>query len=160
MALFNRHKILWLVLIFLILGGAGLYWYLKSRNLQDFSGVIKDKLRDVVAKASDSLYILEYDKLDIDLVKSRITLMNLHLHADSSRYNYLIQQKKAPDDVIEIKLKSLIIDDITPSEIVVDKIIDLKALYIKEPEILIYNRPQVYNNKLHSVSYNNIYKQI
>ncbi|PWT95020.1 MAG: hypothetical protein C5B52_18795 [Bacteroidetes bacterium] len=160
MAIFTRHKIFWLVIILLAIGGAGLYWYLKNRKLEDFSGVIKDKLKEVVAKASDSLYILDYDKLDIDLVKSQISLVNLHLHADSSRYHFLVSEKRAPDDVIEIKLKALIVDDITPAEILVDKMIDLKSLYVKEPEILIFHRPQAYNTKLHSVNYNNLYQHI
>jgi hypothetical protein len=119
---------------------AGILVYLKTRKLDDFEPLVKRKLAALVSDASDSLYRLQFDKIEIDVLASRILLVNARLRHDSLVYRKLQAQHKAPESVYEISLGSLGIDGLSAADILSRKDIRLNVLYIDRPQIRIIRK--------------------
>lgn len=118
---------------------AGALFYFKFRKLDDFQPQIKAKLQKVVHDASDGLYKLEVEKINADVVNSRIILSNLHITYDSLVYNRMKEAKKAPADVFDIRLNSLAIDGLTPADLIKKRDIRLNILLLENPSVHVYH---------------------
>ena len=123
----------------------GIYIYLHNTKLKDFEPQIKEKLNDLIMKASNGLYHLDIERLETDVVSSKITLINAHLRADTLVYAKLEQAKIAPDDVFDITISQLMIDDIVPADFLLDKAVILGKLFINNPVITVSHKKQAYN---------------
>ncbi len=117
----------------------GIFIYLKVRKSEDFEPLIKAKLQQVVKEASDSLYILNLDKIEIDVVGSKIKVHNAELLIDSTRLTQLLAEGTAPVDVYKISLFDLQIDGFNIADLLDKKNINLSALNIKNPTVEIYH---------------------
>lgn len=117
----------------------GALLYLKLRKSEDFEPLIKAKLQQVVKEASDSLYILNLDKIEIDVVGSTIKVHNAELLIDSIRLNELSAKGTAPVDVFKISVSDLHIDGFNVADLLDKKNINLNALNIKNPTVEVYH---------------------
>jgi hypothetical protein len=91
---FIKHygkKILIIIGAFLLVL-AGITLYLGQR----WSGKLRTQLKDYVAEMSDSLYIMRYDGVTLNMFKGQLTLNNVSLVSDSVVYRRLQQQQRAP----------------------------------------------------------------
>jgi uncharacterized protein YxeA len=61
----------------------GILVYLHHRKLNDFESLIKSKLQSLVRNMSDSLYRIEFDSLDADVLESKLTIWNIRLLPDT-----------------------------------------------------------------------------
>ncbi|MBC8035185.1 MAG: hypothetical protein H7Y03_13630 [Chitinophagaceae bacterium] len=148
------------LVIFLILGilVAGGLFYLKQRKLRDFEPEIKQRLARLVHDASKGLYKLEMERLEIDLLKSKLTLVKAHLVPDSAMYASLEKQEKAPNDLFDIYLDKLVIGDIDIASLATNKNISLNRLFIDSPDVKVWHKKQSYNIK--DDSSKTLYEQI
>ena len=76
---------------------AVLFIYLHTRKSDDFESLIKTKLTGMVARATDSLYVLSIDNIQIDVLKSTVTANGVQLQVDSSRIKILDERDMLPD---------------------------------------------------------------
>jgi hypothetical protein len=123
-------------IIVLIVGG---YLYLKIRKSKDFEPLIKAKLQQLVRDASDSLYVLNMDKIEVDVVGAKVKVHNATLSIDSSRLNFLLGNGTAPEDVYKASLSDLTIDGLDISDLLNKKNIDLDTLALNNPTLEIYH---------------------
>lgn len=137
-------KLLIVIIVILAIIG-GVYYYLHQNKLKDFEPDIKERLNKLVMDASNGLYHLEIEKLETDVVTSKIVLVNAHLRPDTLVYAQLEQAKIAPDDIFDITISQLSIDDIVPSEFLINKAINLHRLFINQPVISVKHKKQPYN---------------
>jgi hypothetical protein len=137
-------KLLIVIIVILAIIG-GVYYYLHQNKLKDFEPDIKERLNKLVMDASNGLYHLEIEKLETDVVTSKIVLVNAHLRPDTLVYAQLEQAKIAPDDIFDITISQLSIDDIVPSEFLINKAINLRRLFINQPVISVKHKKQPYN---------------
>ncbi len=137
-------KLLIVIIIILAITG-GVYYYLHQNKLKDFEPDIKERLNKLVMDASNGLYHLEIEKLETDVVTSKIVLVNAHLRPDTLVYAQLEHAKMAPDDIFDITISQLSIDDIVPSEFLINKAINLRRLFINQPVISVKHKKQPYN---------------
>jgi hypothetical protein len=137
-------KFLIVIIVILAITG-GVYYYLHQNKLKDFEPDIKERLNKLVMDASNGLYHLEIEKLETDVVTSKIVLVNAHLRPDTLVYAQLEQAKMAPDDIFDITISQLSIDDIVPSEFLINKAINLRRLFINQPVISVKHKKQPYN---------------
>jgi len=126
-----------LVLAVIAVGG---YIYLKNRKLADFEPAIKDKLQSLIIKATDSLYRLEFDTLDADVVNSKLTVVNARLVPDSIVAARMEAMGTRPEDIFSIKLDTLAVAGIDLGDFTRNKKIDLDTLYINGPAIEVYHK--------------------
>lgn len=121
----------------------GLFLYLKLRKSQDFEPLIKAKLRQLVKEGSDSLYVLDIDKIEVDVVGSTVKVHHAGLSVDSARLNTLLALGTAPADVFKISFTYLNIEGLNVGDLLDKNNVDLTALVIKDPMVEIYhlNKP-------------------
>lgn len=134
-----------IVIIAILAITGGVYYYLHQNKLKDFEPDIKERLNKLVMDASNGLYHLEIEKLETDVVTSKIVLVNAHLRPDTLVYAQLEQAKIAPNDIFDITISQLSIDDIVPSEFLINKAINLHRLFINQPVISVKHKKQPYN---------------
>lgn len=123
--------------IIILIAGALLYF--KFRKLDDFEPQIKAKLQKVVHDASGGLYKLEVEKINADVVNSRIILSKVRISYDSVVYKRMREAKDAPADVFHIALNSLAIDGLTPADLIKKRDIRLNILMIEQPSVHVYH---------------------
>lgn len=137
-------KFLTVIIAMLAIAG-GVYYYLHQNKLKDFEPQIKERLNKLVMDASNGLYHLEIEKLETNVITSKIILVNAHLRPDTMIYAQLEQAKIAPNDVFDITIGQLSIDDIVPSDFFINKAINLRRLFINKPVISVKHKKQPYN---------------
>ncbi len=138
----KKSLIAFAILIVIALGS---FLYLKYRKLDDFEGKIRQKLQQLVTQGSKGLYRLEVDKINVDVVNSRLVLSNLHIGYDSVVYSRLLASKRAPSDLFDIRLNSFAIDGISPADIISKKDIRLNIIYADHPVVNIYHHNEAVN---------------
>ncbi|MEO8711992.1 MAG: hypothetical protein ABI405_07720, partial [Parafilimonas sp.] len=115
------------------------FLYLKIRKSKDFEPLIKAKLQQLVKDASDSLYVLKMDKIEVDVLNSKAVISNARLLIDSARLKVLTAEGKAPVDVYKISFSNLNIDGLNIDDFLSKKDINLDVLTIKNPVFEIYH---------------------
>lgn len=152
-------KKIFLIILFIVIAVvAGLIIYLRSHKLEDFEPLIKAKLSKLVKDASNGLYTLEIEKLEIDVIGSKIILVNASLKPDTLIYARLEQLKKAPNDIFEVSISQLAINEIIAQEFIYGKAIKLQTLFINKPVIKVWHKKQPYN--VEADSSQTVYQQI
>ncbi len=132
-------KKLWIILSIIAVIVIGAFFYLKFRKSKDFEPLIKAKLQELVKDGSNGLYVLDIDKIEIDVIGSKLTVHNAALLIDSARLKVLDAAGIAPKDVYKIALSDIIIDGINIGDFINKKNVDLDALTIKNPVFEIYH---------------------
>lgn len=117
----------------------GAYFYLKTRKSKDFEPLIITKLQELVKDGSNGLYVLDIDKIEVDVLKSTVFVHNAKLFIDSARLKVLDAQGKAPVDVYKISVSDLAIDGFNVDDLLQKKNVDLDVLNIKNPVVEIYH---------------------
>ena len=136
----------WIILLSaIIVVTAGIFVYFRLRGSKDFEPLIKEKLQQAIQDGSDSLYILNLDRITVDVVNSQVIVTNARLDIDSNRLRQLDERKQAPDDIYKITLRNLVIEGINVNDLLNKNAIDLKTLYINEPVVEIYHHERTYN---------------
>lgn len=132
-------KKIWIILSVLAVIIIGAFFYLKFRKSTDFEPLIKAKLQQLVSDGSNGLYVLDIDKIDVDILKSTVFIHNLKLNVDSARLKVLEAQNTAPVDVYKISLSDLAVDGLNIGDVIEKKNIDLDVLNLKNPTIEIFH---------------------
>src|SRR4051794_13231969 len=139
------------IIAVLCVGGIGAYFFLRkdlSKPPQQsvIKPLLKDELKKMIVKASDSLYHLEFSYFDINIDSGKGLLKDLKLIPDSAIYQKLLLAKKAPNIVMTVSTDSAVITHFalekTPDgrKLVVDDII------IQNPSITVDYKLQSYND--------------
>jgi len=137
----------YVILLFIIAAvTAGIFIYLQTRKLKDFEPQIIAKLQSLVRVGSDSLYRLSIEGIEVDVVKSRIGLVNASLQVDSSVLIKMDSAKVAPDDIFRISLDSLYIDGLSPADLLDTRSIHLDVLNVENPDIEVFHKKRRYNS--------------
>jgi hypothetical protein len=111
---------------------------------------------------SDSLYRLEFDSLDADVLQSRLTIWNIRLLPDTITTDRLKRSGKLPADIFKLGLDKFVIDGLDLKDFVSAKNIDFNIIYFKEPKLEIFHRKKpdtTHGEKLATV-YHNISTQM
>jgi hypothetical protein len=124
----------------------------KAKNILDLRPAIIAKLQQVVKDGSDGLYVLSIQKLDIDVVASKLDAVNASITVDTAAMLQLDKLKKLPDDIFKIKFASLHVDGIGIEDLINKKHIAIDAIYCNSPLIEVYHKSQPYNEAIRKAS--------
>src|SRR5690606_2118361 len=138
-------KRLIIIPLILIAIAAAVFIYLKQTKLQDFEPQIIDKLAELVREGTDGLYKLEVGSLEIDLIDSRISLVNARLLPDSVTLLKFERENRAPNDVIILSVDKLNIEGVAPAAFMQSRVLDLDTLIITNPKIEVRHTRRAYN---------------
>lgn len=125
----------WIALTIVLAIIAAVFLYLKIRKSDDFEPQIKEKLARLVSEASDGLYKLDINKIEIDITAGSVTAKNILLSPDSTRMSQLLKAGKLGNNTYTISLKKLDLEGLSPSVLIDQKNISLDKLVLESPEI-------------------------
>ncbi|MBC7829531.1 MAG: hypothetical protein H7122_17430 [Chitinophagaceae bacterium] len=103
------------------------------------------KIQQLVSKGSKGLYSIAINNMDIDMLKSRVTLTKVQLHHDSSVLAALDSLKMAPDDVFIASFDTLKIVGINLDDVLTQKAIDFSEIRLVSPVIEAYHTKRPYS---------------
>lgn len=85
------------IVLGILLLALGASWYL-SRH---WKPLFDQRIKEAVIQGTDSLYRVEYEDINLNLVTGKVTLSHFKLIADTSVYKSLESIQKAPDNRID-----------------------------------------------------------
>lgn len=101
--------------------------------------IIGTIFKSVVSIQSDGLYYMEYDEMQIDLVKRRLFVRGLSLNIDTARFEVLRNQGSIHRDLNTIYIPKLEVKDNGLSSIHLTRNLQLSNISIYDPEVLIWH---------------------
>lgn len=104
------------------------------------------RLQELVKQGSDGLYNLSIGKIEPDLLKSTVQVLNVRLVPDEQGLTSLEKRKAAPDDVFEIFAPALHIAGIGVEDLLKKDVIDLKSVLINNPVIKVSHQKRTSNS--------------
>ena len=136
----------------------------KSKSILDLRPALLAKLKQIVKDGSDGLYILDVKDIEPDITNSKIFLTGINLSIDSNQLRIKDSLKTAPDQTYKIFAKSIQVDGIQISDLIGNEKIDLKNVFIIQPEIDVFTKKKSYNKLQRQKDtlslYEKIYKNI
>lgn len=131
---FLKHK--WqkgLLVFFLIFLGlililsllVNLYW----------SPILAKKVRSVVLTSSDGLYKVDFSDAKLHILRGEIDIYNIVLKPDTAVYNQRVKAHLAPNNLVELHVKRLILSHIHPFTLYFHHRLDIGQVILSQPEL-------------------------
>ncbi len=155
----KKFIIILIIVLFIFTGGFLFikFYYLKAKDFSadaskeksilDLRPSVIAKLQQLVKDGSNGLYILSIEKIDPDLISSKLDVINASIHIDSTVMLQLDSQKKLPDDIFTIHFDSLHIDGIGIADLLHQTRVDITGIHISTPLIEVFHKTRAYNKE-------------
>ncbi|WP_431199745.1 hypothetical protein ACQ86K_02545 [Mucilaginibacter sp. P19] len=79
-----------------------------------WSPILADKVKDVVLSSSDSLYKADFSDAELHILQGKIIIYNITLKPDTTVYNQKKRLRLAPNTLVELKVKRLVLNHVHP----------------------------------------------
>jgi hypothetical protein len=135
-----------LLVIILLIGGAGYYIYNKYLTEDRWKPYLQAELKELVIKSTDSLYSIEYSDFDLNIRTGNATLTDFKLIPDTAVYKKLMALKKAPDNLFTLSVKKLSISNLGAVKAYKEKILNISNISVEKPSLTIVNHRFAYND--------------
>ncbi len=126
----------------LVIAVGSVAWYLS----REWKPLLDQHLKDMVLASTDSLYRVEYDNFDLNLVTGTASISNFRLIPDSLVYEKLVRRQEAPDNVYELSVDAVVLRNFHPKLLYSEKKLNITKIIIDNPSLRIVNRRQPYND--------------
>ncbi|MDB5111203.1 MAG: hypothetical protein JWR67_2317 [Mucilaginibacter sp.] len=100
-----------------------------------WSPILADKVRNVVLKSSDSLYKVDFSSAELHVLQGKIVIFNITLKPDTAIYNLRKKQGLAPNNLVELQVKRLVIKQMHPFKLYFKHILDIGQISLSAPEV-------------------------
>jgi len=110
-----------LILAFII----NLYW----------SPILASKVKEVVLKSSNGLYKVDFSSADLHVLRGTIVIFNINLRPDTAVYNLRKKEHLAPNNLVELRVKRLILSHIHPFKLYFQHKLEIGEIEVNEPEL-------------------------
>ena len=144
------------IIAVLILAILGIGWYY-SRN---WKPIVETKLKETVSKATDGLYSLKYDDLDLNVALGNVTLKNAELTPDSAVYRQMVLSKEAPNSRYHIKLAALKVRRFNIWDVIKNRKLYIKEINFDSPDIHMISERHAYNDTIQPKQSKTLYDNI
>ncbi|MBB6499816.1 hypothetical protein [Pedobacter cryoconitis] len=116
-------------------------WYLSVK----LRPVIMKELKELVLNSTDSLYRIEFSKVNTNFLLGNASVSDVRIIPDTNIFNKLIKLKRAPNNIYEVSLKKLTIRNFHPFRIYFDKRLNVGRLLFEHPKVVMINRQFEFN---------------
>ena len=142
--LLQSHQIVkWLFIIaacfLLVVGSVSLYMNIWVKP------VLSRHLKEMVNKATENLYTIEFSSLSVNCLTGDANLANVKFIPDTTVLNAMILSKKAPNNIYYIQLKKLSIRNVHPLKVYREKRLNIDQIEILHPDITLVNKQHEFN---------------
>ncbi|HMK27549.1 MAG TPA: hypothetical protein VK483_16065 [Chitinophagaceae bacterium] len=125
------RKIIFGILFFLLVAIAGALWYWNTHK----KAILRNKLENAVREKSGGLYNIKFDSLDMDEINGYLSITNMILLTDSTRFQQLKSMGKEPSILMDIHIPEISVSGVKTSRALIDDEIVGRTLEIKNPVI-------------------------
>ncbi|QQT27486.1 hypothetical protein [Sphingobacterium spiritivorum] len=144
------------VVAFLIIVVVSASWYLSIH----WKPIVEDQLKEAIKDASDSLYTLKYDDLDINPGLGNVVVKNVELIPDSNVYKQMDERKEAPNNRVHIKVSKLKIVSFNLIDILKKKKLKIESIEFESPKIHLMNEYHAYNDTVSTKPQKTLYESV
>lgn len=139
----RKRKLKWIlgVLLFIFLIVFGASWYISGK----IKPVVQRELGAIVNKATNGLYDIYFDEVSVNPLTGNASLTNVNLVPDTSVYQQLVSQNKAPNNLYHIELQKLSIKKFHPFKIYFERKLEIDLLLFDKPHITMTNKSLAFN---------------
>ncbi|MGN6638541.1 MAG: hypothetical protein ACTHJ8_06490 [Mucilaginibacter sp.] len=102
-----------------------------------WSPILAKKVRSTVLSSSDSLYTITFSDANLHIMKGEIDIDNIIFKLDTTVYNRRKKNRLAPNNLIELHVKRLILSHIHPFKLYFQHKLHIEQIILKQPEIKI-----------------------
>lgn len=141
----HKRKLKWIfgVLMVLVIVVGAVAWYV-SGKIKPF---VQRELGAVVNKATNGLYHISFNKVNVNPLFGNASLTEVSLVADTIVYRKLVQEKKAPNNLYQIQLKKLSIKKFHLIKAYFDRQLEIDLLLFDNPCITMVNKSLKFNEE-------------
>jgi hypothetical protein len=146
----NRKVWLWIsgMLIFLGIGGY-VGWRSIKKDLSKPNSKVEQELSeqfaDMIIEASDSLYKVSFTKFDVNLDSGKGRISNFKLVPDTVVLARLIKSNRAPNNVLNVDIKDLVLSDLKIQKGANGLRMNLHRMLIDSSSVTVANTLRPYN---------------
>ncbi len=110
-----------------------------------FKDKLDSALKESVVNASDSLYRISYDDIDLNIPLGNAEVGGMKLTPDSTVYLRLIQAEKAPNDLFDLQAERVRLTGVSLWRLFFSKALNMDGVLISRPKAHIIHDPKDYN---------------
>jgi len=100
-----------------------------------WSPILAKKVRSVVLESSDSLYRADFSDAELHILRGKIIFYNITLIPDTAVYNRRVKQHLAPNNLVSLHVKRLVLDHIHPFTLYFKHRLDIGQVILSAPEL-------------------------
>jgi hypothetical protein len=128
----RRHHKIWasvlvilIVLTFICAFFINRYW----------SPVLAMRVKSVVLSSSDSLYSVDFSDAELHVLKGQLIIYNIVLKPDTAVFNRRKKENIAPNNLVELHLRRLILNNIHPLKLYFEHKLDIGEIILSSPQL-------------------------
>lgn len=100
-----------------------------------WSPILASEVKKVVAKSSDGLYKADFSSAELHILRGKIVIFNIVLKLDTAVYNQKLKLHLAPNNLIELRVKRLILTHVHPFRLYFKHKLDIGEVILNQPEL-------------------------
>ncbi|MCJ0742155.1 AsmA family protein [Pedobacter montanisoli] len=139
-----KMKLLYKVLA-LVVGSLLLLYGVSVLIFMNIKPRVREELKLLIKDASGKLYDIDFKDINANLLTGNATLRDVTLNPDTNTYKQLVTNKKAPNNLYQIKLKKLTIKQFHPFRLFFKKEIEIGLLRFDYASISMNNKAFEFN---------------
>ncbi|MDB4922358.1 hypothetical protein [Mucilaginibacter sp.] len=98
-----------------------------------WSPILEGRVKDIVIKSSDSLYTVSFSSAELHVLRGTIVILNITLKPDTSVYNAKKKAHLAPNNLVELHIKKLVLSRIHPFRLYFRNKLDIGQVMLYNP---------------------------
>jgi hypothetical protein len=102
---------------------------------QYWSPILSKKLKAAVAESSDGLYKVDFSEAKLHVLQGKIVIYNIVMKPDTAVYNKRKAQHLAPNNLIELHVKRLVLSQIHPFTLYFKHKLDIGRIVLNSPQV-------------------------
>jgi len=127
----KKHKIGLVILLALI----GIVLILSFIVNQYWSPILAKKVKSVVYTSSEGLYTIDFSDARFHILRGELDIYNITLKPDTAVYNQRLKNHLAPNNLVELHVKRLIISHMHPFMLYFQHKLDIGRIVLSQPEL-------------------------
>lgn len=127
----KKHKIGLAILLALV----GLLLILSFIVNQYWSPILAKKVKSVVYTSSEGLYTIDFSDAKFHILRGELDIYNITLKPDTAVYNQRLKKHLAPNNLVELHVKRLIISHMHPFMLYFQHKLDIGRIVLSQPEL-------------------------
>jgi hypothetical protein len=128
---YKKHKIGLTILLVLV----GIVLVLSFIVNQYWSPILAKRVKSVVYTSSEGLYTIDFSDAKFHILRGELDIYNITLKPDTAVYNLRLKSHLAPNNLVELHVKRLIISHMHPFMLYFQHKLEIGRIVLSQPEL-------------------------